>query len=233
MAETKLTKVEKGPTKVRNVPIAVTPEGFWCCPAPVMFPKALKTSGPLNKPKLAPPAPKNPVPKKQAQETEKKQVPLVSRSEIGPDDQRKVGTDEPVFSATLIPESATKPKTENVPRKVSIEFGEPGTSDIKVVLLGNQGFTVKLSTHKSVLVESSGYFANRITEHQPLLPILEIDDCEDVEIYVETVGLMYCKEIKQRLIKQSVSRVLRILKVIFRTMHVISFSSHVYCNKFC
>lgn len=42
---------------------------------------------------------------------------------------------------------------------------------------------------------------------------IKIIYCGDVETYVETVGLMYCKELKQRLIKQSVSRVLRILKV--------------------
>ncbi|KAL8117538.1 BTB/POZ domain-containing protein At3g50780-like [Apium graveolens] len=213
MSETKVAKVEKGQTKIRNVPIAVTPEGFWCCPAPVMFPKTLKASSPLNRPKLTNPAPKNPVQKKQAQEPEKKQAPAVSRSGIGPDDQIKLAHDEPVLSSTLIPQSAIKPKVENIQRKVSIEFGEPGTSDLKVVLFGKQGFTVKLSTHKNVLVASSSYFADKFTENHPLLPILEIDDCEDVEIYVETVGLMYCKEIKQRLIKQSVSRVLRILKV--------------------
>lgn len=221
MAETKLTMVEKGQTKIRNVPIAVTPESFWCCPAPVMFPKTLKSSSPVNKPKLTPPASKNIDQKKQVQETEKKQAPAVSRSGIGLDNERKLGHDEPVISASSIPESTTKPKIENIQRKVSIEFGEPGTSDLKVVVLGKQGFTVKLSTHKSVLVESSNYFADKFSEHPPVLPIIEIDDCEDVEIYVETVGLMYCKEIKQRLIKQSVSRVLRILKVISKTIYVV------------
>jgi len=42
---------------------------------------------------------------------------------------------------------------------------------------------------------------------------IEVPDCEVVEIYVETVGLMYCKDVKQRLIRQNVPRVLRILKV--------------------
>lgn len=213
MAEIRVTKVEQGQTKIRNVPIAVTPEGFWCCPSPVMFQKNLKTHNPLNKPKLSPPAPKNSVQKKQTPETEKKAASAASKSVLGPDDQRKLGSDKPVLNATLIPESTPRPKIENLPRKVSIEFGEPGTSDLKVVLLGKQGFTVKLSVHKSVLVENSSFFGDKFTGQQPGLPYLEIDDCEDAEIYVETVGLMYCKEIKQRLIKQSVSRVLRILKV--------------------
>jgi len=40
-----------------------------------------------------------------------------------------------------------------------------------------------------------------------------------VEIYVETVGLMYCSDVKQRLIKQTVPRVLRILKVCSLKIH--------------
>jgi hypothetical protein len=86
---------------------------------------------------------------------------------------------------------------------------------MKVVLLGKQGFCVKLSVHKKVLEENSRFFANKLSEEDSNLSCLEIDDCEDIEIYVETMGLMYCKEMKQRLIKQSVSRVLRILKVFY------------------
>ena len=104
-----------------------------------------------------------------------------------------------------------------MPSKVSIEFGEPGTSDLKVVLLGKQ-FAVRLSVHKNVLVENSSFFTEKLFEQQCGLPCLEIEDCEDAEIYVETLGLMYCKELKQRLIKQNVSRVLRILKVIWRIL---------------
>ena len=51
MAEIRLTRVEQGQAKIRNVPIAVTPEGFWCCPSPVVFQKNLKPQNPLNKPK--------------------------------------------------------------------------------------------------------------------------------------------------------------------------------------
>ncbi|XP_038722775.1 BTB/POZ domain-containing protein At3g50780-like isoform X2 [Tripterygium wilfordii] len=100
-----------------------------------------------------------------------------------------------------------------MPRKVAIEFGEPGTGDMKFVLLGKQGFCVKLSVHRNILVENSNYFADKFSEQESGIPCLEISDCEDVEIYVETVGLMYCKDMKQWLIKQSVSRVVRILKL--------------------
>ncbi|KAG6729476.1 hypothetical protein I3842_01G031000 [Carya illinoinensis] len=208
MAEIRLTRVEQGQTKIRNVPIAVTPEGFWCCPSPVGFQKTLKAQNPLNKPKPSSPPPKTTVTKKQTPVTERKPTFTPSRP-----DQRTFVPDTPGLSAPVAAERAPRPKIENLPRKVAIEFGEPGTSDMKVILLGKQGFCVKLSVHKNVLVENSHYIADKLSQPQSGASSLEIEDCEDVEIYVETVGLMYCKEIKQRLIKQSVSRVLRILKV--------------------
>jgi hypothetical protein len=223
MAEIRLTRVEQGQTKIRNVPIAVTPEGFWCCPSPVVFQKTLKTQNPLNKPKPSSSPPKINVQKRQTQVTERKPTLTPSRPGIISDDQRTFGPDTPGLSAPVAAERAPRPKIENLPRKVAIEFGEPGTSDMKVILLGKQGFCVKLSVHKNILVENSRYIADKLSE-QSGLSSLEIDDCEDVEIYVETVGIMYCKEIKQRLIKQSVSRVLRILKVSNLHAHEMDFS---------
>lgn len=216
MAEIRLTRVEQGQTKIRNVPIAVTPEGFWCCPSPVVFQKTLKTQNPLNKPKPSSPPPKTTPQRKHNPMTERKIPFTPSRSAAISDGQRSFNpetTEAPVLSSSVVSERAPKPKVESLPRKVAIEFGEPGTSDMKVILLGKQGFCVKLSVHKNVLMEYSSFFADKLSEQQSSLSCLEIDDCEDIEIYVETVGLMYCKEMKQRLIKQSVSRVLRILKV--------------------
>lgn len=218
MAEIRLTRLEKGQTKIRNVPIAVTPEGFWCCPSPVVFQKNVKTPNPLNKPKPSPSAPNTSSQKKHSPSTEKKPVSTPSRPGVVSDEQRISGSDTPVDVAPVASERTPRPKSENLPRKVSIEFGEHGTGDMKVVLLGKQGFAVRMSVHRSVLVENSTFFAEKLPEELPGLPCVEIDDCEDVEIYVETVGLMYCKELKQRLIKQNVSRVLRILKVILRIM---------------
>lgn len=215
MAEIRLTKVEQGQTKIRNVPIAVTPEGFWCCPSPVVFQKTIKAQNPLNKTKPSSPPPKTTVQKKRTPINERKAPSTPLRSSVVSDDQRNCGSDTPGVSASIVSERTPRPKIESLPRKVAIEFGEPGTSDMKVVLLGKQGFCVKLSVHKNVLVENSSFFADKLSEEESNLSCLEIDDCEDVEIYVETVGLMYCKEMKQRLIKQSVSRVLRILKVFY------------------
>ena len=219
MAEIRLTRVEQGHAKIRNVPIVVTPEGFWCCPSPVVFQKNLKPQNPLNKPKPSSPPHKPGSLKKQNPMSERKPPLNPSRSAVVSDGHRALINPESIDTPALSSASAVaserppKPKVESLPRKVAIEFGEPGTSDMKVILLGKQGFCVKLSVHRSVLVEYSSFFADKLSEQQPGLSCLEIDDCEDVEIYVETVGLMYCKDMKQRLIKQSVARVLRILKV--------------------
>lgn len=83
MAEIRLTKVEQGQTKIKNVPIAVTPDGFWCCPSPVMFQKTLKSQNPLDNPKSSPPVAKNSVQNKPTPETEKKPATTASRSGLG------------------------------------------------------------------------------------------------------------------------------------------------------
>lgn len=209
MAEIRLTRVEQGHTKIKSVPIAVTPEGFWCCPSPVVFQKNLKSQNPLNKPQRPSSPPHKPiVQKKQAPSADRK--PLPPKPAPAADDQQAAVSDNP--TPITHSDRPQRPKTGHLPRKVSIEFGESGTSDMKVVLMGRQGFCVKLSVHRDVLAENSSFFASTL-EDQDGSPRIEIDDCEDVEIYVETIGLMYCQEIKQRLIKQSVPRVLRMLKV--------------------
>lgn len=214
MSEIRLPRLEQGQTKIRSVPIAVTPEGFWCCPSPTVFQKTTKTQTPLNKPKTSHPIQTASVQKKQTSVNEKKSSSVSSRTSADvTDEQRTQGSDAPVVNAPLTNAKPPRPRPENTPRKVTIQFGEPGTSDLKVILLGKQGVAVKLVVHRSVLVEHSSFFASRISEQQPVFPCLEIDNCEDAEMYVETIGLMYCREPKQRLIQLSVSRVLGILKV--------------------
>ncbi|KOM45086.1 hypothetical protein LR48_Vigan06g039200 [Vigna angularis] len=212
MGDIRITRVEQSQTKIKSVPIAVTPEGFWCCPTPVGLQKSLKPQNPLNKLKPSPPAPKSSSQKKEVSVSERKAGPAPSRLVVSDAQQCNDDPERPPPSPSVPAQRAPRPKLESMPKKVAIEFGEPGTCDIKLLLLGKQGFCVKLSVHKDVLKEKSSFFADKLSE-QSGLSCLQVDDCEDVEIYVETVGLMYCKEMKQRLMKQSVSRILRILKV--------------------
>ncbi|KAK7406624.1 hypothetical protein VNO78_08253 [Psophocarpus tetragonolobus] len=212
MGDIRLTRVEQGHTKIKNVPIAVTPEGFWCCPTPVGFQKSLKHQHPLNKLKPSSPPPKSSSQKKAVSLSERKSVPVPSRLVVSDAQQCNDPEEGPLTSTSVPTQRAPRPKLESMPKKVAIEFGEPGTCDMKLLLLGKQGFCVKLSVHKDVLTENSSFFSDKLSEESGL-SCLQVDDCEDVEIYVEIVGLMYCKEVKQRLMKQSVSRILRILKV--------------------
>ncbi|XP_073061806.1 BTB/POZ domain-containing protein At3g50780-like [Primulina eburnea] len=216
MSEIRVPRVDQAQTKIRNVPIAVTPEGFWCCPAPTVFQKTLKTQPPLNKPRSSPsPHGITSVERKQTSATLKKSGSVSRRTDLVTEEPSTESSNAPVLNnnAPVKTERTPRPKLENVPRKLTIEFGEPGTSDLKLILLGKQGLAVKLSVHRNILLENSSYFTKKISEQQPVFPCLEVEDCEDVEIYVETIGLMYCKELKPQLIKQSVSRVLRILKI--------------------
>ncbi|XP_068656847.1 BTB/POZ domain-containing protein At3g50780-like [Aristolochia californica] len=213
MADFRVRRVEQAHTKIRNIPIAVTPEGFWCCPSPVVFQKTLKPQqNPPNKPKPPPPSQKTAIQKALNQPNDKKPNPAPSRSRVVSDDQRSLKSDNTGLNPSLAAERSPKRNADNFQRKVAVEFGESETSDLKVILFGKQGFAVKMSVHKDVLVGQSKFFADKLTDESQKSSV-EISDCEDVEIYVETVGFMYCKEMKQRLIKQSVSRVLRILKV--------------------
>jgi len=212
MADIRFSKVEQGrETKIRNVPIAVTPEGFWCCPSPVGFQKVLKAQNPPSKskpPSSSPTPPKAPVHKKQTPSTEKRPAKNPSMP-VSSDECKSADNGAP--ESNMTGERTPRNKAENLPRKVSIEFGEAATSDMKVVLFGKHGFSVKLNVHKNVVLENSSLF--KLAELDSDVPCLKIDECEDVDIYVETIGLMYCKDMKQRLIKQNVQRVLSILKV--------------------
>ena len=42
---------------------------------------------------------------------------------------------------------------------------------------------------------------------------MEISECDDVEVYVETVVLMYCEDLRKRLLGEDLDRVLTLLKV--------------------
>ncbi|CAN8278635.1 unnamed protein product [Cochlearia groenlandica] len=215
MAEIKIVKVEQSQTKIRNVPVAVTPEGFWCCPSPVAFQKTLKSHNSITKHKQP-----SPPPPPQPPSSKEKRPSSTTISSVIASDQQQQHDSETHHSTISVPATIQaqerqqqKVKVETLPRKVAIEFGETGTSDAKVVLVGKQGFCVKLSVHKRVLVDHSSFFAKKLSEKDSVFACIEIESCEDAEIYVETIGLMYCKDMKQRLMKQNVSRVLRVLEV--------------------
>lgn len=218
MDDLRVRRTETGHTRIRNVPIAVTPEGFWCCPSPAAFQKTLKSQMNQTKPKPSSSpmtsSQKSSSQKSNTQQVGKKQNPNSSRSRNVSNEQKCVTSEVPSPPPAPAADRAIKSPVENNPqKKISVGFGQQETSDVKVLVSGKENIVVRMNVHKSVLANHSSFFDEKLSRESSPVLFIEIGDCEDVEIYVETVGLMYCREMKQRLIKLSVTRVLRVLKV--------------------
>lgn len=94
---------------------------------------------------------------------------------------------------------------------------ELGPGDVRLTVVGKDGFRVCIDVHKRVLAEKSRFFAEKLArkdkENREILHTVEISECDDVEVYVETVVLMYCEDLKKRLLGEDLDRVLTLLKV--------------------
>ncbi|EEF31191.1 protein binding protein, putative [Ricinus communis] len=102
------------------------------------------------------------------------------------------------------------------------QFNDSLTSDVKLTLSSKDGITVSMNVHRQILVAHSRFFAVKLSDRwakqqqqrSSLLPyVVEIADCDDVEVYIETLRLMYCKDLRRKLMKEDVCKVLGILKV--------------------
>ncbi|XP_020084834.1 BTB/POZ domain-containing protein At1g63850 [Ananas comosus] len=103
-------------------------------------------------------------------------------------------------------------------RSPGSQFNDPESSDVRLTLASKDGLAVCLSVHRHILVAHSRFFAAKLSDRwsrqQRALPhVVEISDCDDVEVYIETLRLMYCKDLRRRLMKEDVAKVLGILKV--------------------
>ncbi|KAM3388650.1 hypothetical protein ACQJBY_011034 [Aegilops geniculata] len=98
------------------------------------------------------------------------------------------------------------------------QFNDADSSDVRLTLSSKDGLSLTLCVHRHILVAHSRFFAAKLSDRwskqQRTLPhIVEISDCDDVEVYVETLRLMYCKDLRRRLMREDVAKVLGILKV--------------------
>ncbi|TKY60652.1 BTB/POZ domain-containing protein [Spatholobus suberectus] len=101
------------------------------------------------------------------------------------------------------------------------QFNDAVSSDIKLTLSSKDGISVSMNVHRQILVAHSRFFAVKLSDRwtkqqQQRSPVpyeVEIADCDDVEVYIETLRLMYCKDLRKKLMREDVSRVLGILKV--------------------
>ncbi|KAJ8551814.1 hypothetical protein K7X08_028257 [Anisodus acutangulus] len=89
----------------------------------------------------------------------------------------------------------------------------PAVGDVRMTIAGRDGFKVSMDVHRRVLVGKSRFFADKIKRIDGSHHTVEILDCDDVEVYVETLVLMYCDDLKKKLIGEDVSKVLGLLKI--------------------
>ncbi|XP_047328864.1 BTB/POZ domain-containing protein At1g63850 [Impatiens glandulifera] len=99
-------------------------------------------------------------------------------------------------------------------------FNDEASSDTRLTLRLKDGLIISMNVHRQILVAHSRFFAVKLSERwsrqQPRSPnpyVVEISDCDDVEVYIETLRLMYCKDLRKKLMREDVSKVLGILKV--------------------
>uniref|UniRef100_A0A5B7B4J4 BTB domain-containing protein n=1 Tax=Davidia involucrata TaxID=16924 RepID=A0A5B7B4J4_DAVIN len=98
-------------------------------------------------------------------------------------------------------------------------FNDPTSSDVKLTLSSMDGLSVSMNVHRHILVAHSRFFAVKLSDRWSKQQrtsnpyIVEIADCDDIEVYIDTLRLMYCKDLRKKLMKEDVSRVLGILKV--------------------
>ncbi|KAK6137371.1 hypothetical protein DH2020_028884 [Rehmannia glutinosa] len=99
------------------------------------------------------------------------------------------------------------------------QFNDAVSGDVKLTLSSKDGINVSMSVHRQILVAHSRFFALKLNEkwakqQRSAGPyIVEIADCDDIEVYIETLRLMYCKDLRKKLMREDVPRVLGILKV--------------------
>lgn len=107
-------------------------------------------------------------------------------------------------------------------------WGEFG--DVKLTVVSRDEFKVSMDVHRRILVEQSRFFAEKLKRDGAVSHSVEICDCDDVEIYVETVVLMYCEDLMKRLMGEEVSKVLGLLKVSDSISLSYSFPSFVFLS---
>ncbi|KAJ0245910.1 BTB/POZ domain-containing protein [Hirschfeldia incana] len=90
-----------------------------------------------------------------------------------------------------------------------------GPSDVKLTVVGRDGYRVTMDVHRKVLSEKSRFFMEKMSSRREkgVSHMVEISECDDVEIYVETVVLMYCDDLRKKLVGENVVKILALLKV--------------------
>lgn len=223
--ETTITAAADTPIKYppRITPSAASPENPWCYPPEnpaasvyggdlfTKFNSAL-TAGLLNP--MSPPPSMSPVAAAVTRsspslfEMMANEPELVQKPQIAP-------THNPNPHKTLTQQRLYDILSCNSPDS---QFNDMSSGDVKLTLSSEEGFSVCMSVHRQVLVSNSRFFGSKLSDPAFRKSIsgpceIAIADCDDIEVYIETLRLMYCKDLRRRLMKDDVCKVLDILKV--------------------
>lgn len=88
-----------------------------------------------------------------------------------------------------------------------------GFGDVKLTITGRDGFSVSMDVHRQVLVNKSQFFKEKLGRKSGAHHCVEICECEDVQVYLETLVLMYFDDPLKKMTGESVSKILSLLKV--------------------
>lgn len=120
----------------------------------------------------------------------------------------------------MMAEEQNQQRNQSKITKIVKEFedlnGRYGKGDVRLTLVGKESGCGKVSmdVHKRVLLEKSGFFRESLRGREKgIMQSVEISECDDVEVYLETLVLMYSHDLKKRLIGEEVSKILALLKV--------------------
>ncbi|KAL3530664.1 hypothetical protein ACH5RR_009986 [Cinchona calisaya] len=88
-----------------------------------------------------------------------------------------------------------------------------GCGDVRLTVTARDGFRVLMDVHRRVLASRSRFFAEKLLHNGAHMVSVEILECDDVEVYVEAVVLMYSDDLKKKLMGVEVPKILELLKV--------------------
>lgn len=94
------------------------------------------------------------------------------------------------------------------------KYPDGGAGDVELTVSSGDGFRVSMTVHRSVLAAHSRFFAEKLAGAPAgAAHAVEICDCDDAEVYVEAVALMYCHQPRRKLTGETISKILALLKV--------------------
>ncbi|XP_076899662.1 BTB/POZ domain-containing protein At5g60050-like [Bidens hawaiensis] len=115
---------------------------------------------------------------------------------------------------------STQPQIEKRVEKIlsTAPFQNPrnwglGFGDVKLTIASRDGFSVSMDVHREVLIGRSQFFKEKLGRRSGAHHSVEICECDDVEVYLETLVLMYCDEPVKKMVGEGVVKILGLLKV--------------------